>query len=650
MEEKLMKTMIKIHYENLHKIDNTIKQTNTTIREKTPELWSEIRNLINKTKEITNINLKAKHITKLNQLVQNNGTNTPTKSIQIQQSSTTAIENRSTHKFSDSEMNLLKLGLNFSMKTRDLRLPLIETAAAVEMRMMNETEEVLPEYLKNNVRADFVTLMDDMSDKIRIPNSEDVDGAVDGILRIQSTYGDSIQQFFKVTMGGGMAFPRVGVATPAVRRSAAFWYNLKKNGQPDPLSLHGGCPLVNGSNGRLEVISEEVEDLDQKVLGLMLDGPCTEEEYENEKTTIIGYKDKISRARIRAGRILNKTPSPPPSSAGDLSQQRPSSDSGNQSVVNQASTETSSYQSSIQCDGEVLLKTVLVRVRNNKESRIVRLLFDEGSQKSYVTSYISNGIKSKPVGDEVVRNVMIDGSVTSPRRYNKHEMELVSVDGKVNRKLLLRERPQIGGIPPRARLWDLETIGIQESATKVSREENDLQVKETFQKKVTRDEDGRYVVKLPWIHDDLKFTIPDNKSVYNCVLSFNHKEDYMAFKESSVEIMADAKMELRQWESNADELIEGSYITTVLGLKWDKKEDVLFCQLPKEVAEEYKITKRRVLSVVSQIFEPIGYACPSLLLPKLMLQEAWSRDLGWDDEWMKKTGSDLKLGSQRLTA
>ncbi|XP_021964253.1 uncharacterized protein LOC110859600 [Folsomia candida] len=159
MEEKLMKTMIKIHYENLHKIDNTIKQTNTTIREKTPELWSEIRNLINKTKEITNINLKAKHITKLNQLVQNNGTNTPTKSIQIQQSSTTAIENRSTHKFSDSEMNLLKLGLNFSMKTRDLRLPLIETAAAVEMRMMNEKEEVLPEYLKNNVRAGISHIM-----------------------------------------------------------------------------------------------------------------------------------------------------------------------------------------------------------------------------------------------------------------------------------------------------------------------------------------------------------------------------------------------------------------------------------------------------------------------------------------------------------
>ncbi|OXA47143.1 Cellular nucleic acid-binding protein [Folsomia candida] len=286
----------------------------------------------------------------------------------------------------------------------------------------------------------------------------------------------------------------------------------------------------------------------------------------------------------------------------ELSHQRGSPDNRNGQAVNQASTETSSYQSSIQCDGEVLLKTVLVRVRHQNKNRTVRLLFDEGSQKSYVTSYTCNGIRSKPVGEEVVRNVMIDGSVTSPRRFNKHEMELSSVDGKSKRKLLLRERPQIGGIPPRAKmgpwfqqlkrekiwisdhcqapveradidiliggdyreqlmtgrrvdlkmglfaiesvfgwmlcgptcsveqsatemvihsylsgdisqLWDLETIGIKDSATKVSREENEIQVKETFQKQVTRDEEGRYVVKLPWIQDELKSTIPNNKSV-----------------------------------------------------------------------------------------------------------------------------------------
>ncbi|OXA42907.1 Prolyl 4-hydroxylase subunit alpha-3, partial [Folsomia candida] len=74
--------------------------------------------------------------------------------------------------------------------------------------------------------------------------------------------------FFKVTMGGGMAFPRVGVATPAVRRSAAFWYNLKKNGQPDPLSLHGGCPLVNGSNGVMGLVSGKGEDYYTSLVGL----------------------------------------------------------------------------------------------------------------------------------------------------------------------------------------------------------------------------------------------------------------------------------------------------------------------------------------------------------------------------------------------
>ncbi|OXA46713.1 Pro-Pol polyprotein [Folsomia candida] len=66
------------------------------------------------------------------------------------------------------------------------------------------------------------------------------------------------------------------------------------------------------------------------------------------------------------------------------------------------------------------------------------------------------------------------------------------------------------------------------------------------------------------------------RSLYvdNCVLSFDHKEDYRQFKESSVAIMADAKMDLRQWESNVDLQEGASHLTSVLGLKWDKDEDI----------------------------------------------------------------------------
>lgn len=46
--------------------------------------------------------------------------------------------------------------------------------------------------------------------------------------------------------GGKTAFPVLGVTANAVKGSAVFWYNLKKNGQPDKRTWHGGCPVVHG--------------------------------------------------------------------------------------------------------------------------------------------------------------------------------------------------------------------------------------------------------------------------------------------------------------------------------------------------------------------------------------------------------------------
>jgi prolyl 4-hydroxylase len=46
--------------------------------------------------------------------------------------------------------------------------------------------------------------------------------------------------------GGSTAFPRAGVAVKPVKGTAAFWYNLKRSGKPDPLTLHGACPVLLG--------------------------------------------------------------------------------------------------------------------------------------------------------------------------------------------------------------------------------------------------------------------------------------------------------------------------------------------------------------------------------------------------------------------
>lgn len=84
----------------------------------------------------------------------------------------------------------------------------------------------------------------------------------------------------------------------------------------------------------------------------------------------------------------------------------------------------------------------------------------------------------------------------------------------------------------------------------------------------------------------------------NCVLSADSPEEYRKIMLEAVHIMDDnimAKMNLRQWESNADDIHE-ILNTMVLGLKWNKETDELHCQIPK-FQGDYTITKRGVLAI-----------------------------------------------------
>jgi len=45
-----------------------------------------------------------------------------------------------------------------------------------------------------------------------------------------------------------------------------------------------------------------------------------------------------------------------------------------------------------------------------------------------------------------------------------------------------------------------------------------------------------------------------------------------------------------------------------------------------------KTTKWYILLLAHRIFDPLGFACPVILFPKLLLQEAWAQGISWDDE------------------
>ena len=127
------------------------------------------------------------------------------------------------------------------------------------------------------------------------------------------------------------------------------------------------------------------------------------------------------------------------------------------------------------------------------------------------------------------------------------------------------------------------------------------------------------------------------KSMYvdNLVCSVDSIQEMEELRSQATEIMLEAKMELTQWEGSIGGLTRGVELPCVgspkvLGMRWETEEDYLMLDIPK-FTEVGTVTKRVILSVSHQVFDPLGFLSPVLLQPKLSLRSAWSQNYGWDE-------------------
>ncbi|GFT65865.1 DUF5641 domain-containing protein, partial [Nephila pilipes] len=123
------------------------------------------------------------------------------------------------------------------------------------------------------------------------------------------------------------------------------------------------------------------------------------------------------------------------------------------------------------------------------------------------------------------------------------------------------------------------------------------------------------------------------KSSYvdNCVTSVSIEDNLYGFIEESKHILATACFDLRGWEHTSLKISrDPSDPIHVVGLLWNKDEDNIYCDTNVLKCSSFDLTRRNVLSIVHEIFDPLGVLCPATFIPKLLILRSWNLKIGGD--------------------
>lgn len=116
-------------------------------------------------------------------------------------------------------------------------------------------------------------------------------------------------------------------------------------------------------------------------------------------------------------------------------------------------------------------------------------------------------------------------------------------------------------------------------------------------------------------------------------------------RDELIQLLESSGFRLHKWKSNNEALLEpflsdNSPISLVikntecsdkiLGLLWDCKDDVFRVTQPTSNFSN-ALTKRQILSYISQMFDPLGFVGPIIVVAKMLIQEIWAKKLDWDE-------------------
>ncbi|XP_018407213.1 PREDICTED: uncharacterized protein LOC108783203 [Cyphomyrmex costatus] len=114
-------------------------------------------------------------------------------------------------------------------------------------------------------------------------------------------------------------------------------------------------------------------------------------------------------------------------------------------------------------------------------------------------------------------------------------------------------------------------------------------------------------------------------------------------RDETIELLRLGAFELGKWASNTPELLDATLNKNdkpvvidddesahILGIKWNANTDTLHFSYDPVMSHD-AISKPKILSDVSKLYDPLGLLGPIIVIAKLILQDLWRAGIDWDE-------------------
>ncbi|XP_023953674.2 uncharacterized protein LOC112057425 [Bicyclus anynana] len=138
---------------------------------------------------------------------------------------------------------------------------------------------------------------------------------------------------------------------------------------------------------------------------------------------------------------------------------------------------------------------------------------------------------------------------------------------------------------------------------------------------------------------EVKRVILEDFFVDDMITGLNDKDKLVNLCEDIYKVLKSGCFPLRKWIFNFDydnsnsngikEFADGKGECKTLGIGWNNATDQF--NYNTKFKNDIKVSKRTILSHVSQIFDPLGLLSPAIILAKVLLQNLWLLKTDWDD-------------------